>query len=393
MIIFITASSFFNEEKIKIDQSAPSVIKSGTDFTITFKIHKTTIAGFARLQQYLPEGFSAEEIQSKGADFIFEDQSVKLIWDKLPVENDFIVSYKIKTEKNINGHQMLNGVFIYIEKGKTIRYPLSPLEITFDNLTAENKATPIITRKLLNIAPEKGEYRVELTINPNNMNESAQFTDEIPSGFIAEVVDAHSATFSFENNSAVFNWKNLPSETEFTVAYLVKSGTAGPSPVINGTFIYGDVTNDKQTPKQINVNQELTPDKANLAQKNTSPEKLIDVNNQTASINSKSIIQDSKKIFAPEKGVTFKVQISATQKSSVKNNNWFDSMYHLDSPVELTYHEGWKKYLIGSFMAYNDASQLKDKTQEKVPDAFVVAYENGIRISLKDALHSKSLNQ
>ena len=103
--------------------------------------------------------------------------------------------------------------------------------------------------------------------------------------------------------------------------------------------------------------------------------------------------KDSKKILTPEKGVTFKVQISATQKSSVKNNNWFDSMYHLDAPVELTYHEGWKKYLIGSFMAYNDASQLKDKTQEKVPDAFVVAYENGIRISLKDALHSKSLNQ
>ena len=85
---------FCIDEKIKIIQDIPSVIKTGDEFTVTFKIHQSGITGFSRLQQYLPKGFSAIEMQSNGADFLFEDQSVKFIWEKLPSENDFTVSYK-----------------------------------------------------------------------------------------------------------------------------------------------------------------------------------------------------------------------------------------------------------------------------------------------------------
>ena len=52
-----------------------------------------------------------------------------------------------------------------------------------------------------------------------------------------------------------------------------------------------------------------------------------------------------------------------------------------------------KKYLIGSFQAYKEASNFKKQTQEKISDAFVVAYENGMRIPISEALQNKSFNQ
>lgn len=61
--------------------------------------------------------------------------------------------------------------------------------------------------------------------------------------------------------------------------------------------------------------------------------------------------------------------------------------------VSLTYHEGWKKYLIGTFNDFKSANIHKRKTREKVSDAFVVAYQDGQRISLKEAAAAGTTNQ
>jgi N-acetylmuramoyl-L-alanine amidase len=92
-------------------------------------------------------------------------------------------------------------------------------------------------------------------------------------------------------------------------------------------------------------------------------------------------------------GIEYKVQISATRKSPVRNNDFFSSKYKLTDNVELTYHDGWKKYLIGKFENYKQANAYRKQTQQKVSDAFVVAYDNGMRIPLSDARKKQKLNQ
>lgn len=386
-VLFIAGSSVHTEEKIIINQNFPSAIKAGDEFTVTLNIHKSAITGFARLQQDLPAGFTAEEIESKGADFIFDDHHIKLIWLKIPVESDFTVSYKIKTEKNISGHQVINGMFVYMDNDKTQRQNLTPVEINIEARMITASPAPQVARRLLSIAPEKGEYRVELIIHPNNTNEPAQFTDEIPENFTAELIDAYEAAFSFEKHSVVFNWSKLPSDSVFTISYTVKSGKAGVTPIINGVFLYGDVTNEQTAMKEVPLSEDFS---------NTTKEQpaKIDTIDQNAPLaDTKTVISDKKLLPVAEKGITYKVQISATQKSSVKNSYWFTSKYQINSDVELTYHEGWKKYLIGSFQAYKEASNFRKQTREKIPDAFVVAYENGMRIPVSVAIRSKSLNQ
>ena len=387
-ILFIAGSTLRPaEDKIKINQNFPSGIKAGDEFTVSLNIEKSTIKGFARLQQDLPDGFIAEEIESKGADFIFEDHRIKFIWVNLPVDSDFTVSYKIKTAKNMNGNQVVKGEFVYMENDKTQRQSLTPVFIKIEENKISAASGPQVARRLLTISPEDGEYRVELVIHPNNTNESARFTDEIPDNYTAVLIDGHGALFSFENHSAVFNWTNLPSDSVFMISYTVKSGNAGVAPVINGVFLLGNVNKVQPAMKEDLLNKDFIDDSKEQAKKVNS----IDQNFPVA--DTKTVISEKKLIPSTENGITYKVQVSATRKSSIKNSFWFNTKYRINSDVELTYQEGWKKYLIGSFQGYKEASNFKKQTQERIPDAFVVAYENGVRISVLEAIRSKSLIQ
>ena len=56
-------------------------------------------------------------------------------------------------------------------------------------------------------------------------------------------------------------------------------------------------------------------------------------------------------------------------------------------------HEGWKKYLIGTFDKYASAQQFNMETRTKIPDAFIVAFNEGERIPIAEAMKSKHRNQ
>lgn len=96
---------------------------------------------------------------------------------------------------------------------------------------------------------------------------------------------------------------------------------------------------------------------------------------------------------APQSGIYYKVQISATRKSPERDNTWFSTKYKWQNSVDLTMHEGWKKYLIGTFKNYSEAKAFCNQTSAQVSDAFVVAYDQGQRISVQEALKAKNENQ
>jgi hypothetical protein len=399
------------ESKLKVTADYPKVIKPGTEFTVLLSVHKSKISGTARLQQYLPNGFTASEGNSQGADFIFEEQNVKFLWSNLPKDDDFTISYKIKTEGSVSGLKIINGLFVYLDDDKTVREAIPPVEIKFDNtfVGSTTGKSPEVARKLINIAPEKGEYRVELTIRTNNVREWARFTDEMPEGFTAQLIDAHGADFRVEDNKSVFRWNRLPDEDEFTVSYLVSSGIPGPPPVINGLLVFGnqnqsaDELTEEEKPADTHIETEpvvtetappdempaATTQKADPQQTNESsvqPEPA-----PRASVASANVTRTRQRPTGLN-GILFKVQISATRTSPVKSSSWFNSRYHINTDVELTYHDGWKKYLIGNCTAYREAKELRTQTIVTIPDAFVVAYDNGTRIDVREALNKKSIN-
>ena len=174
VLLFVSAISLFiasifvsNESMIYVEQSFPTEVKPGSEFTVTLTVHKGSQSGFARLQQFLPKGFKAEALETKKAQFINDEESAKFIWISLPADEVFTVSYKVKVDENTIGKQVVNGLFYYIKDEKTQKIAMDPIEINVSNSAVAAEVKPNVERKLISVNPDKGEYRVELTIHPN----------------------------------------------------------------------------------------------------------------------------------------------------------------------------------------------------------------------------------
>ncbi len=380
-LLILSPFSSLQKEPVKVIQEVPKQVPTDSSFLVTLKIHASGITGFARLQQYLPVGFTAEVMETGNADFIFDANSVRFIWTKFPDKEEVTVSYKVTPDASVKGRQLIYGIFIYIDDEQTAKLALDPSEFTIGT----EEVNPQISRKLTSISPENGEYRVELTIDPNNLNTAAKFIDQIPEGFIASSENSNGAAFSFADHKAIFNWKKFPSDSVFTISYVVKSNSASLPPTIEGVFVYG---NDEANSKEEQAGPATVAD--------NSEEKLITKtadrsNGVTASIDKQpNTIMQVKPTMA---GLQYRVQICATQKSKAKDSKYFEDKYAVPPPVELTYHEGWRKYIIGSFSSYKEASAFKTETRKTVGDAFVVAYSNGERIPVAEARKKVNFNQ
>ena len=395
--IFIASIFVTPESSIFVEQSFPTEVKPGTEFTVTLTVHKGKQTGFARLQQFLPKGFTAEAIDTKKAQFINDEESAKFIWISLPADEVFSVSYKVKVADNIDGKQVVNGLFYYIQDEKTQKLALDPIEITVSNSAIEAQNRPNVERKLISVNPDKGEYRVELTIHPNQETSGAQFIDEIPVNFNASAIETFGSTFTFEGQKAVFSWTTFPTESSFTISYLVHSSSSKTAPEINGMLVYGTDENKSESERSAEViADDATPDSiidaliSSENERQLMAAKALESNNTTASATTANV---DLNLPAPQTGIFYKVQICATRKSPARNGQFFEKKYKVTDNVELTNHEGWKKYIIGSFSSYEEAKAFGIKTKELVKDAFIVAYDNGERIPVNQAQANKKINQ
>ena len=394
--IFIASIFVTPESSIFVEQSFPTEVKPGTEFTVTLTVHKGKQTGFARLQQFLPKGFTAEAIDTKKAQFINDEESAKFIWISLPSDEVFSVSYKVKVSDNIDGKQVVNGLFYYIQDEKTQKLALDPIEITVSNSAIEAQNRPNVERKLISVNPDKGEYRVELTIHPNQETSGAQFIDDIPVNFNASAIETFGSTFTFEGQKAVFSWTTFPTESSFTISYLVHSSSS-KTPEINEMLVYGTDENKSESERSAEViADDATPDSiidaliSSENERQLMAAKALESNNTTASATTANV---DLNLPAPQTGIFYKVQICATRKSPARNGQFFEKKYKVTDNVELTNHEGWKKYIIGSFSSYEEAKAFGIKTKELVKDAFIVAYDNGERIPVNQAQANKKINQ
>lgn len=82
------------------------------------------------------------------------------------------------------------------------------------------------------------------------------------------------------------------------------------------------------------------------------------------------------------KGITYKVQIGAFKNKDL--SKYFENNKNFSGEVDT---DGTKKYTLGAFPTYWEADNFKKYLREMgVSDAWVVAYKDGKRVELKDAL-------
>lgn len=437
---------FFFADGITVSQNIPSSAKADSEFTVELTINKGTIGGFAKLQQELPEGFTAVQDENNGASFTFTDQSVKFVWLSLPTENEFKVKYKVKVAAGQSGDKIIGGIISYVSDNVKQSFEIPPSTITVGEVKSQPIAT---TTKLANTGTNTTEpantnntstnqsvtsaettsineptsiacirsipsnvsdtFTVEISINKGNSTGVARLLETLPLGFTASAGESQGGYFSFENQKVKIIWISMPSKSEFKISYKVTvAPTESSSQNIEGVFSY--IENDKikkiviptsrasigESPiVSTTTNTDNTVTKTNAsATNNTSTNNTTGNNtvaNNTSTSNSDDTNSNTTKSFAattipsPQGNVYYRTQIAALRNPLTTST--LANKYNIRSKIITEMADGFTKYTTGSFNDYKSARDGREELKNKgIVSPFVTAYNGGKRITVQEAL-------
>jgi hypothetical protein len=272
------------------------------------------------------------------------------------------------------------------------------------------------------------EFIVKLLVYKKEMNKFAKIEEQIPAGFEAKSMEAKDGIFTFKDGLVKFVWMNLPTEAGFVVSYRLVplSNKSAANVSIKGQLSYIDEGRnivvdiiqkdvDLANVNEQNVEQFLSSigsaktttaftETTSGSKPETTPitEVTITGRDETKKTEeqvkpvteSKPVPKEPERRYSDipptlslpvEAGIYYRVQLAATHRIVDPVSNY--KKYNLDKPVLLEFHNGWYKYSIGSFTKYSDANSYKEMmvTKKRISGAFVVAYQNGQRIDVRDA--------
>ncbi|MBI4932036.1 MAG: hypothetical protein HY841_14860 [Bacteroidetes bacterium] len=413
MLALLVVRLFFSPD-VMVKMDAPSKVKPGDEITISLTINKGSIAGVGHMKQVLPAGFgNATVVEAKSSEFKYlpEDNVIKFTWISLPADQEFTVSYKVTVDATApNGNVDLGGKFSYVLDNEKQTFELPPQSIQVVNETmattttttepettattttlpettattttepettatsAETKVSASVTASRTIVgSPEGGmEFTVELNVHKDGMKGFARVQETLPAGLTAISLDNKGGTFSFQDQKVKIIWDNLPADEDIKVSYrvAVADNVSGPMAIM-GSFSY--VENDD--PKKADI-----PSTAIIVQAKST---------WVAGTNTTSVTPPETTLTnvpVPDSKVAYKIQICALSKMD-RSTSYFQNKYAISNKVNMEFHEGWRKYIVGKYSMYKEARDYRESVRSKgVENPFVTAYNNGKRITVQEAL-------
>ena len=413
--------SWFGQPALTVNMNLPEEVNAGQEFTVKISINKGDVESFSRFTLDLPYGLTANRVNAANADFTFENQRVRMIWLKLPPGEEINASFKVMVHPRLKGSFKLNGEFSYIVDNERKSIPVPGAEDINIIPDPELAATDLVDIKdfekvilpeilkakenqvtAIRMRPEKTgthEISVELEINKQDLNKFAKIEDFVPEGFRAVEGDSKGGIFSYSDGMIKILWMNLPKDDKFKVSYklIPDPGKTIDDLKVSGSFSY-IADNQTKTIAIVEKNYDLAQNTAiNDTEEtaNTTGENVVDtrvkkdgdhVSGDESTQNTEQQKPDNPYTLQAENGIYYRVQLAAGH-SSVDIERYFHRKKVSDD-VKMEFHEGWRKYTVGSFYVYKDARDYRVKIWDNTPidDAFVAAYNNGERITVQEAL-------
>jgi len=302
---------------------------------ITLLIYKGNLTSFGKLEDTIPAGYTAVAVERKDGLFTLRDGMVRFLWMNLPADPWFTISYRLTPKSGAPGGTIqLKGAFSYTSQNRTFSVPVSP---TGQPLARLDK--PALSTLVDAMVSGKGEM-------PLLASEETK-----PAGQAA-----------------------LPPTTSGAGKEEKKPSVQQPAvPTVTAVRSEEKKASAEKTPSSVEKLPSVAAEKKNKPAVTPSESGLPETAHELYRL-------------LPEKGVYFRVQIAATRnKISVPQH--FRRLKITDE-VRMEEAEGWYKYTVGSFHTYEEAKKYKEElfTKTLLKDAFIIAYNNGKRISVQEAL-------
>ena len=106
---------------------------------VNLLVYKRDMNKFAKIEEQIPTGFDAVEVESREGLFTFKEGVAKFVWMNLPLENGFTVSYRLIPEasKSISDLQ-ISGTLSYILEGRNIAVEVVQKDVYLSGISNAN---------------------------------------------------------------------------------------------------------------------------------------------------------------------------------------------------------------------------------------------------------------
>ena len=96
----------------------PFYSKDQKSIIVKLLVSRGIVKSAAKIEEKIPEGYRASLLESGNASFSFDRQKVEFIWNKLPIEKNFEISYKLSPVSFNPQLPKIEGSFMYLGGGQ-----------------------------------------------------------------------------------------------------------------------------------------------------------------------------------------------------------------------------------------------------------------------------------
>jgi cell division septation protein DedD len=419
-ILFFLVPFFAPNGEPKISTNFPSTLVIDQEAVLEIKISKAQLSGFATFQMDLPDGFVPREIENAEAVCAITQGQLVWTWSELPEEEELIISVGITPHAAAHGKKVIGASFYYIdnndkksvdiqavemavlnegETGLNTDTPANPAQTTanwVDSSHSEPSGIVNIQRTVLD-GTVQNEKKIELTIKKGITKGFARYSDNLEPGFSAKAVKTDGSSFSIADGKIKFVWVSVPEKEALKVSYILICQSNVEEILLRGEYSYLE---HNQSKKSLSAEQNIRFEKLQPpGQKPAEEIKSATVKTETPATTEGSEptenpvqVRLEKQVNKQQRATTFAIQIGAFTSTKVSVQT-LKRKFKLKENLRSEFQEGYSKFMFGYFGAYKAARDQREQTirANGIKSAFVVAYNNGKRITVQEAL--MTLNQ
>lgn len=215
-----------------------SNLKPAESATVKLIVVKKGISGFGKITEIIPEGFTAEEIESNGAIFSVLNNEVRFLWMTLPASDSFEVSYMLVASAH-EGEHAIKGSFSYVKDTKT---RLNSTSATIFNVAKEEDVIANVTTEPA-AATESSSASAEPTTDETTNSEAETNSEAITAAVSEPVNEGPTSAPSTTEETASLNTATEAAATTGDVSYRVQI-CATRKPVDKQYFVKNNQVNE-----------------------------------------------------------------------------------------------------------------------------------------------------
>ena len=125
------------ESQMLCIRQRPIKDESDGGYIVRLFVNKEAKQKFAKIEESIPAGYKAENIEPRESIFTFKKGTAKFLWMNLPSDPYFLVSYKLIPTSARVSEPLLSGKFSFLEEEKTVSLDIKQTDMDLASIGAD----------------------------------------------------------------------------------------------------------------------------------------------------------------------------------------------------------------------------------------------------------------